>query len=71
MCILDIIGEKNMSVQYIVDDTGKKTGVFLSLDEYEKFLKIKEEFEDIKDFDERIKSGDWEDFDDVKRQLSV
>ncbi len=60
-----------MSVQYVVDDTGKKTGVFLSFAEYERFLKIEEDYEDIKDFDERIKSKDWEDFEDLKRRLSV
>ena len=60
-----------MSVQYVVDDAGKKTGVLLSFDEYERFLRIEEDYEDIKDFDERIKSKDWEDFEDLKRRLSV
>jgi hypothetical protein len=34
-----------MSVQYIVDEAGKKTGVFLSLDEYEELLERAEDAE--------------------------
>ena len=60
-----------MSVQFIVDEKGKKTGVFLSLEDYEQLLKIVEEYEDIKDFDERMKDPEWESFDEVKRRLRV
>jgi hypothetical protein len=34
-----------MSVQYVVDDTGKKTGVVLPLDEYEELLERAEDTE--------------------------
>ncbi len=62
---------KEMSVQFIVDEKGKKTGVFLSLEDYEQLLKIVEEYEDIKDFDERMKDPEWESFDEVNRRLRV
>ncbi len=60
-----------MSVQFIVDEKGKKTGVCLSLEDYERLLKIVEEYEDIKDFDERMKDPEWESFDEVNRRLRV
>ena len=34
-----------MSVQYVINDTGKKTGVFLSLNEYEELLERAEDTE--------------------------
>lgn len=34
-----------MSVQYIVDKAGKKTGVFLSIEEYEELLERAEDTE--------------------------
>ena len=34
-----------MSVQYVINDTGKKTGVFLSMDEYEELLERAEDTE--------------------------
>lgn len=40
-----------MKTQYITDTTGKKTGVILSIRDYEKILEDLEELEDIKAFD--------------------
>ena len=60
-----------MSVQFVVDENGEKTGVFMSLEEYEKLIEIFEEYEDIKDFDERMKDPEWESFDEVNRRLRV
>ncbi len=34
-----------MSVQYVINDAGKKTGVFLSLNEYEELLERAEDTE--------------------------
>ena len=42
-----------------------------SLEEYEKLIEIFEEYEDIKDFDERMKDPEWESFDEVNRRLRV
>jgi len=60
-----------MSVQFIVDEKGEKTGVLLSLEDYERLLEIVEEYEDIKDFDERMKDPEWESFDEMNRRLRV
>ena len=62
---------RRMSVQFVVDENGEKTGVFMSLEEYEKLIEIFEEYEDIKDFDERMKDPEWESFDEVNRRLRV
>lgn len=41
--------ERNeMSVQYLIDEAGKKTGVFLSLKEYEELLEQAEDAEALK-----------------------
>ena len=40
-----------MKTQYITDTTGKKTGVILSIRDYEKIMEDLEELEDIKAFD--------------------
>lgn len=40
-----------MSVQYIIDGQGKRVGVFLPVEEYERLLEELEELEDIKDYD--------------------
>jgi hypothetical protein len=37
-----------MAVQYMVDETGKKTGVLLSIEEYEELLEKIEDTEAIK-----------------------
>jgi hypothetical protein len=44
-----------MKTQYITDTKGKKTGVILSIRDYEKILEDLEELEDIKAYD-RAKS---------------
>lgn len=41
-----------MSVQYVVDEQGKRVGVFLPVEEYERLLEELEELEDIRAYDE-------------------
>ena len=60
-----------MSVQFVVDREGHKTGVFMSLDEYESILNMLEEIADIRDFDERISSNDWLTLEEVEERLRV
>ncbi len=46
-------------VRYIVNAKGKKTEVMLPIELYERLLDELEELEDIRDFDEAIKNGDF------------
>jgi len=67
--------ERNSSskteVRYIVNDKGEKTEVVLPIELYERLLDEVEELEDIKDFDEAMKKGEWEDFEKVAKRLDV
>jgi hypothetical protein len=58
-------------VRYIVNDKGEKTEVVLPIELYERLLDEVEELEDIKDFDEAMKKGEWEDFKKVAKRLDV
>ena len=58
-------------VRYIVNDKGEKTEVVLPIELYERLLDEVEELEDIKDFDEAMKKGEWEDFEKVAKRLDV
>ena len=58
-------------VRYIVNDKGEKTEVVLPIELYERLLDEVEELEDIKDFDEAMKKGEWEDFEKVAKRLGV
>ena len=58
-------------VRYIVNDKGEKTEVVLPIELYERLLDEVEELEDIKDFDEAMKKGEWEDFEKVAERLDV
>ena len=72
--IIKILGSDppvGMFYGMFLDENGKKTGVFMSLEEYEKLIEIFEEYEDIKDFNERMKDPEWESFDEVNRRLRV
>ena len=41
-----------MDVQYLVDESGKRVGVVLGIEEYERMLEELEELEDIRAYDE-------------------
>ncbi len=41
-----------MNVQYLVDESGKRVGVVLDIEEYERMLEEFEELEDIRAYDE-------------------
>ena len=58
-------------VRYIVNDKGEKTEVVLPIELYEKLLDEIEEMQDIKDFDEAMEKGEWEDFDEVAKRLAL
>lgn len=58
-------------VRYIVNDKGEKTEVVLPIELYEKMLDEIEEIQDIKDFDEAMENGEWEDFDEVAKRLDL
>ena len=47
-----------MTVQYIVDEKGRRVGVILDIAEYQKLLDAREELESIKAYDEAKASGD-------------
>jgi prevent-host-death family protein len=41
-----------VEARYIVDENGKRTGVILSVEEYERLIEELEELEDVRAFDE-------------------
>jgi PHD/YefM family antitoxin component YafN of YafNO toxin-antitoxin module len=41
-----------MEARYIVDENGKRTGVILSVDEYERMIEALEDLEDVGLYDE-------------------
>ena len=52
-----------MSAQYVVDEQGKRVGVFLPVEEYERMVEEIEELEDIRLYDEAkatLESGEDE-----------
>lgn len=58
-------------VRYIVDAKGKKTEVVLPIEVYERLIEELEELEDIRDYDEAMKDGEFIPWEEVKKQLSV
>ncbi|WP_428662626.1 hypothetical protein [Runella sp.] len=45
------------SVQFVTDDKGKKTGVFLTMKQYQKLMLELEELEEIKAYDRAKKNA--------------
>jgi PHD/YefM family antitoxin component YafN of YafNO toxin-antitoxin module len=43
-----------MEARYIVDEKGKRTGVILPIEEYERLIEELEELEDARAFDEAV-----------------
>ena len=64
-------GGRVMSVQYVVDEKGNKTGVFLSFEEYQKLLERLEELEDVRDVEAAQADPDLVAWDEAKRDLGV
>ena len=64
--------ETYMNVQYLVDQKGNKTGVFLSLEEFDRLIELLEEAQDIKDF-RAVKADDdeWVSLIEAKKQLGL
>jgi PHD/YefM family antitoxin component YafN of YafNO toxin-antitoxin module len=59
-----------VSKQFIVDEEGKKVGVLLDIEEYERVLAELEELESIRAFDQAKESGDEAvDFDQSVREI--
>ena len=58
-------------MQYVTNTDGKKTGVLISLKEYQKFLRVQEELEDTQDFDKAIEENDWVSLEDVKKDIGI
>ena len=63
--------EYKMSVQYVIDEQGHKTGVFLTLDEYEAMLNLIEQSEDEKAYDTAMKANEWISLEDVEKKLGL
>lgn len=43
-----------MNGRYVVDENGKRVGVLLDIEEYERMVEELEEFEDIRAYDEAV-----------------
>ncbi|HAK45637.1 MAG TPA: prevent-host-death family protein [Spirochaeta sp.] len=61
-----------MSVQYVIDEQGHKTGVFLSFEEFDHLIELLEEAQDIKDFRAAKEDDDeWVSLIEAKKQLGL
>lgn len=47
-----------MTPQFVIDTSGKKTGVFLSMKDYQKIVEELEELDDIKAYDKAKKRNE-------------
>jgi len=64
--------ENKMSVQYVIDEQGHKTGVFLSFEEFDHLIELLEEAQDIKDFRAAKEDDDeWVSLIEAKKQLGL
>ena len=57
--------------QYLVNSKGDKSAVLIPIEDYKKLMDIVEEFEDIKDFDERKENPEWISLDELKSEIDV
>jgi hypothetical protein len=64
-------GGGTMSVQYVVDEKGNRTGVFLPFDEYQRLLERLEELEDVRDVEAAQADPDLVSWDEAKRELGL
>jgi hypothetical protein len=61
-----------MNVQYLVDQKGHKTGVFLSIEEFEHLIDLLEEAQDIMDFRAaKVEDDEWVTLIDAKKELGL
>ncbi len=61
-----------MNVQYLVDNEGHKTGVFLSLEEFEHLMELLEDAQDILDLRaSKEDNDDWVSLEEAKKQLGL
>mgnify|MGYP005855440247 CR=1 FL=1 len=61
-----------MNVQFLVDQDGKKTGVFLSLDEFEHLLNLVEEVQEIQEYRAaKADKDEWVSLTEAKKQLGL
>ncbi|NBC30659.1 MAG: hypothetical protein GVY29_11805 [Spirochaetes bacterium] len=60
-----------MSVQYVVDEKGNKTGVFLPYEEYQSLLERLEELGDARDVEAAQAEPDLVSWEEAKRELGV
>jgi len=58
-------------MQFITNTDGEKTAVVISVKEYEHFLRVQDEYEDIKSYDEAMSTNDWIPIEDVKKVLGL
>jgi len=63
-----------MDAKYMVDENGRRVGVFLEIEEYERMIEELEELEDIRAYDEakaEIESGEDESipWEQAKREI--
>lgn len=60
-----------MSVQYVVDDKGNKTGVFVPIEEYQRLLERLDEIEDVRDVEAAQAEPSLVSWDEAKRELGL
>lgn len=68
---MDLAHDIPEHARFIVTPDGQKTEVILPLKDYEYLMSLVEELEDIRDFDERIKSDEWVDLAELEKKFDV
>jgi hypothetical protein len=60
-----------ISPRFITDTEGHKIDVVLSLNDFNALIKIAEELEDVKAFDEAMKNPEFVDWEETRKDLGV
>ncbi|MCC6143726.1 MAG: hypothetical protein IT368_07955 [Candidatus Hydrogenedentes bacterium] len=68
----NLVKDLQMTPEFVVDENGKKTGVYLSIEDFNKIMELLEDFADIIDYDEAMKEpGDAIPFEQFVRELEA
>ncbi len=58
-------------MQYLVNPNGEKTAVVISFKEYEHYLQVQEDLEDLRAYDEAIEANDLVPLEEVEKDLDL
>jgi hypothetical protein len=68
----NLVEDLQMTPEFVVDENGKKTGVYLNIEDFNKIMELLEDFADIIDYDEAMKEpGDAVPLEQFVRELEA